>query len=163
MTIRKTEIDDIPAMLCIYDSAKRYMRSEGNMEQWGDNYPSEETIRNDMLRDGSYVCLDENGDIAGTFFFVVDTEPTYNAIYGGDWKNDLPYGVVHRIASDGSIKKMLYKVLDFCFSKTKVIRIDTHRDNKTMIRGLISYGFEYCGIIHIANGEERKAFMMTKQ
>ncbi|MCF0243863.1 MAG: DNA alkylation repair protein [Bacteroidaceae bacterium] len=159
MIVRKTIENDIPALLDIYDAARRYMRAEGNMCQWNDNYPSADTIRADMERGGSYVCLDDKGKIAGTFFFTLGNDPTYNIIYNGSWKNELPYGVIHRIASNGNIKRLLHKVLDFCFTLTDVIRIDTHRDNKTMIGGLTAYGFEYCGIIHIANGDERKAFM----
>ena len=163
MTIRKTIESDIPALLGIYEMARRYMHAEGNLGQWSDNYPSAETVFADMERGGSYVCLDDNGAVAGTFFFVLGDDPTYSIIYEGSWKNELPYGVIHRIASNGNIKGLLHKVLDFCFTQTDVIRIDTHRDNKTMIGRLTDYGFEYCGIIHIANGDERKAFMKTKQ
>lgn len=162
MTIRNTIESDIPALLGIYAAARSYMRSEGNMSQWCDNYPSADTISADMKRNGSYVCIDDNGNIAGTFFFVIGDEPTYHKIYEGSWMNNLPYGVIHRIATNGNIKHMLHKVLDYCFSLTYVIRIDTHKDNKTMITGLTSYGFEYCGIIHLANGDERKAYMMSK-
>ena len=162
MTIRTTTESDIPALLRIYEAARRFMRAQGNTMQWSDSYPSADTVRADMRRGGSYVCLDDSGEVAATFFFVVGDDPTYSVIHDGAWKNDLPYGVIHRIASNGSIKRLLHKVLDYCYTLTDVIRINTHRDNATMIAGLTAYGVEYCGIIHIASGAERKAFMMTK-
>ncbi|MCF0213141.1 MAG: N-acetyltransferase [Muribaculaceae bacterium] len=162
MTIRKTIEADIPTLEAIYVAARRHMRAEGNMSQWSDSYPSADTVRADMARGGSYVCLDDNGDVAATFFFTLDEEPTYRTIYEGRWKNDLPYGVIHRIASDGRIRHLLHKVLDHCFTLTDVIRIDTHADNKTMIAALTSYGFEYCGIIRLATGAPRRAYILSR-
>jgi RimJ/RimL family protein N-acetyltransferase len=49
-------------------------------------------------------------------------------------------------------------VLEFCFSKTDNIRIDTHDDNKTMQHILLKNGFTYCGIIYLKNGDERLAY-----
>lgn len=162
MLIRKTIEADIPQMLAVYDAARRYMRSSGNLSQWSNSYPSEETIRMDMNRGGSYVCIDANGCVSGTFFFLVENDPTYNVIYDGKWLNDKTYGVIHRIASDGRITHLLRHVLDFCFTQTDTIRIDTHRDNHTMIDGLTAYGFTYCGIIHLANGDDRVAFQKSQ-
>ena len=38
------------------------------------------------------------------------------------------------------------------------IKNDTHRDNKSMQRFQAKAGFEYCGIIYLADGAERIAF-----
>ena len=38
------------------------------------------------------------------------------------------------------------------------IKIDTHRENKSMQRFLNKNGFEYCGIIYLKDGAERIAF-----
>ncbi|MCF0220023.1 MAG: GNAT family N-acetyltransferase [Muribaculaceae bacterium] len=162
MTIRKTLESDLPAVMALFDDARRYMRAEGNLGQWTDGYPSEEIIRQDISRGGSYVCTDADNNVVGTFFFVAENEPTYARIYGGSWPNNLPYGVIHRIASNGRVSHLLHRVLDFCFTLTDVIRIDTHRDNRTMIRGLSAYGFQYCGIIHLANGDERMAYIKCR-
>ena len=52
------------------------------------------------------------------------------------------------------------EVLRFAFTMTDNIRIDTHRDNQTMRRLLARYGFIECGIIYLANGDERLAFQL---
>jgi len=41
---------------------------------------------------------------------------------------------------------------------TDNIRIDTHKDNHIMQHNLARFGFQYCGIIHIASGAERLAY-----
>ena len=161
MEIRLTQESDIPAIPAIYDAARRFMRSTGNMYQWSAVYPSLESLEQDMARGASYVCV-ESGRAVATFFFAVADDPTYKVIEGGHWLNDEPYGVIHRIASDGSVKGVLRHVLDFCFSKVANIRIDTHHDNKLMHSALLRYGFCYCGIIHLANGHERLAYHRIK-
>ena len=47
------------------------------------------------------------------------------------------------------------EVLAWSFSQIDNIRIDTHRDNKPMRHLLEKYGFTYCGIIYLLNGDER--------
>lgn len=49
-------------------------------------------------------------------------------------------------------------ILDYCFALCSNIRIDTHRDNKIMQHNLSKHGFTYCGIIYLANGDERLAY-----
>ncbi|HBN29292.1 MAG TPA: GNAT family N-acetyltransferase, partial [Clostridiaceae bacterium] len=41
------------------------------------------------------------------------------------------------------------------------IKIDTHRENKSMQRLLKKNGFEYCGIIYLKDKSERIAFEKT--
>jgi hypothetical protein len=48
--------------------------------------------------------------------------------------------------------------MDFCFSLDPNIRIDTHRDNHIMQHNIAKHGFAYCGIIYLANGDERLAY-----
>ncbi|MBP5619849.1 MAG: N-acetyltransferase, partial [Bacteroidaceae bacterium] len=49
-------------------------------------------------------------------------------------------------------------IMDFCFSRERNIRIDTHRDNSIMQHNIGKHGFAYCGIILLANGDERLAY-----
>ena len=57
-------------------------------------------------------------------------------------------------------------IIDFCFNECfrlqGNLRIDTHRDNIPMQKCLIRNGFEYCGVIYLANGDERLAYQKTK-
>ena len=53
-------------------------------------------------------------------------------------------------------------MMEYLDTLTDNIRIDTHRDNKIMQHNLAKYGFEYCGIIHIASGAERLAYQRLR-
>ena len=71
---------------------------------------------------------------------------------------NLPYHVVHRIASYPNVHGIFSDVMDFCFSHDANIRIDTHKDNRIMQHNIEKHGFSYCGIIHLADGDERLAY-----
>ena len=48
--IRAARKQDLPRIMAIYDAARRYMRQNGNPTQWGDNYPPESMLRQDIAR-----------------------------------------------------------------------------------------------------------------
>ncbi len=156
--IRKATGGDIGSIMEVMESAKRIMRSSGNIHQWTDGYPSENTIMSDMEKDGGFVVVDD-GLVVGYFAFLPSPEPTYSNIYNGKWIEDtLPYHVVHRIGSHPHVHNIFNDIMDYCFNADKNIRIDTHRDNMIMQHVIKKYGFTYCGIIHLANGDERLAY-----
>lgn len=157
MFIRKTELTDLDDVMKIYEDARKYMKENGNPNQWKDNYPGKELIIKDISEGKSYVCIDD-GWIAGVFYFGMGPDPTYLNIYEGKWLNDEPYGVIHRIASAKRKKGVATYCLDWCFKKCPNIRIDTHRDNLIMQNFLNKNGFTRCGIIYIDDGSERLAY-----
>ena len=87
----------------------------------------------------------------GVFYYEygADVEPTYSVIEEGSWKNNAPYGVVHRIASDGSIKGVGAFCINWAFEQCGHLRIDTHSDNTVMQNLLLKLGFEKRGIIYV--------------
>lgn len=135
----------------IYGYARKFMAEHGNPNQWGPtNWPPEKLIRDDISRGKSYVCVHENKTV-GTFFFDFgkDIEPTYRHIEDGKWLKDGEYGVVHRIAGDGSVKGVGKFCLDWAFDRCKHLRIDTHEDNAVMQNLLKKTGFTHCGTIYV--------------
>ena len=66
--------------------------------------------------------------------------------------------MIHRIASTPNSHGILDAVLDYCEALAPCIRIDTHEANIIMRKGLEKRGYQYCGIIHLLNGDERLAF-----
>ena len=46
--IRKAELKDLPKLNKLYEMARGYMRENGNPNQWGTNYPSDELITEDI-------------------------------------------------------------------------------------------------------------------
>ena len=79
------------------------------------------------------------------------------AISEGAWPDRLPYGTIHRIASDGS-GGILGTAVAYGKARSDYLRIDTHEDNHVMQHALGKQGFRRCGIIHIADGSPRIAY-----
>lgn len=160
--IRHTTDADIPSLMEVFREAREQMRADGNMHQWPDSYPSEEQIRFDIARDVSYV-MEEDGGVVATFAFIQGIEPTYDKIYEGEWVDDvLPYATIHRIAKRHTAHGVFKSCFDFCLSRCRNLRIDTHADNRIMQHVILSNGFRYCGIIHLANGAERLAYQLIQ-
>ena len=157
-TIRKSTLADLPTILDLRDQAREIMRSYGNTFQWPDGYPRDDMFLKDIELGGSHVMFDEKGKIVGTFALLPCPEVTYNVIYDGQWLDDEPYHVIHRIASTPDSHGVLDTLLDYCESQVANIRIDTHEANIIMRKGLEKHGYQYCGIIHLLNGDERLAF-----
>lgn len=157
MVIRKSERRDLEQIMALYEEARAFMRENGNPSQWGNSHPPREMIEADIAAGKSYVCM-EGGQIAATFYFAVEEDPTYRQIEQGAWLCGGPYGVVHRITARQGVRGAASFCLAWCYEQCGNIRIDTHRDNQPMRRCLERNGFIYCGVIHIADGSERIAF-----
>lgn len=158
MIIRPTELKDLPLVMGIYEYARHFMRANGNATQWVNGYPSEELIRQEIKDNHSFVCIGEQGEILGTFCFILGDDPTYRQIYDGSWLNDEPYGVIHRMATSGQQKGVADACLAWCMEQSDNIRVDTHKDNLVMQHILEKHGFRRCGIIYVRDGTERIAY-----
>ena len=161
MKIRKSTMQDLNAMLRIYETARRYMAEHGNPGQWTDGYPRPDVLTEDIRRGESYVML-EGECIVGTFAFIIGEDPTYQIIEDGTWHYSDPYGTIHRLASDGSVKGVAKACFDYCGQKIDHLRIDTHRNNLTMQAAIEKYGFRRCGIIYQPDGTDRIAYDLHK-
>ena len=151
MEIRHSTEQDFPRMMEIYRYARRFMAEHGNPHQWGDTtWPPEDLIHADIADGNSYVCVHE-GRVVGTFFFIQgeDVEPTYRVIEDGQWLDHSPYGVVHRMAGDGTRKGVGQFCLQWSFGQCGHLRVDTHGDNVVMQRLLEKCGFIRRGTIYV--------------
>ena len=157
MRIRVATKQDLNAVMEIYDNARAYMREQGNPTQWAGGYPSLELVSADIARGCCHVVEDEDG-LAGVFYFAVEDDPTYRRIFEGKWLSDEPYAVIHRIAVAKHGCGVAKFCFDYAFARHPSIRIDTHRDNLPMQKALAKNGFVCCGIIYLANGDERIAY-----
>ena len=160
MFIRKASENDMSAIMEIYAIAREYMRMCGNPNQWKNNYPTKEDILSD-ISEGACLVLEDNGEIVAVFYFKIANDDDYCKIYDGEWKNDLPYAVIHRIAVKHQGRGLVKACFDECYRKHPNLKIDTHRDNIPMQKALTKNGFEYCGKIYIKGGEERLAFQRS--
>ena len=158
MTIRPTTYADIEALQAIFDYARAQMAADGNPTQWGDGYPALEQIESDIQLGVSYV-VEHNGQPCATFVFIIGEDPTYAYIEDGNWLDDtLPYGTIHRIASNGQERGIFPFVLHWCSAQCSNIRIDTHQDNKRMIHLIKKANFTHCGIIYTRDNSPRMAY-----
>lgn len=163
LTFRKATIHDLPRIMEICDEARRFMRSTGNLTQWVNGYPSEQVILSDIEAGNSYVGINDSGVIEVTFAFILGDDPTYKEISGGAWLNNNPYGTIHRMASAGLRNGMLDRVTRFCLTLTDNIRLDTHLDNKPMLRAASRLGYRRCGVITCQDGTPREAFHLINK
>ena len=162
MLFRKAEDIDVERIWEIILQAKALMKRL-NTHQWDDSYPTVETIRGDIEKQAGYVlCKDSRILAYGVVSF--DPEPTYDTIEG-EWTNDLPYLIVHRLAvadeakGQGIARQFILQAEEV--SRQKGIynfRVDTKFDNEYMLRLIDSLGFRYSGEVYYRGNQARKAF-----
>lgn len=157
MEIRATTLDDVPAVMAVFEDDRAFMREHGNMNQWPVGTPSRETVLGDVANGTGYVAI-QGGRVVGTFAFIPGEDPTYAVIKGEGWRYDEPYCAIHRVASLSSVHGMVRALFAFCKERSDYLRIDTHEDNIPMQNAILKHGFEPCGEVYLANGDPRIAF-----
>ena len=158
MKIRKSTASDIDAIMSCYETARQLMRESGNHSQWINGYPSRELVSEDIVGGVSYVGVDDDGDIVMAFAFIIGDDPTYAVIEQGQWLNNLPYGTIHRLGSNGKHHGILKICVDFCMKEVDNLRLDTHADNLIMQHAAEKLGFQRCGIIYCQDSTPRIAY-----
>ena len=157
--VRAAREQDLPRILTIYNVARRYMRAHGNTAQWVNGYPSKELLRQDLAAGQLYV-LEDGGGVYAVFAFILGEDPTYRRIEGA-WRDDSPYGTIHRLGSDGSHRGVFAETAAWAATQCGHLRADTHAANDTMQRCMERAGFMRCGVIHVADGTPRLAYERT--
>ena len=154
--------NDIAQIMEIVENAKSYMK-ENKINQWSENYPNEDVFLTDLKENRLYVA-DIDGKVVGMAVLVFDGDEDYKNI-DGKWLVNGKYGVIHRIAVNPDYKSqnVAKNLLDFFENKLKElnydsIRVDTHKDNKSMLRFIEKNGFQKCGIVYIRKTDERISF-----
>ena len=154
--IRLAHESDLPRLLEIYDSARSYMWHSGNPTQWSSQYPGATLLLSDIAAGQLYV-LEEAERICACFMLSAGPDPTYLHI-NGQWAQDAPYGVLHRVASDGSTRRVVSKCVEFAAARFSYLRIDTHEQNIPMQKALQREGFVHRGTILTHDGTPRLAY-----
>ena len=161
LALRYTKLEDIERVMEIIKQAQQYFKEKG-INQWQNGYPNAKVIENDIKNGHSFVLI-KNNKIVGTIAISFEGEATYNKIFEGAWKSNDNYAVIHRIAVDHELKGIglsseMIKQTELMCNKKSVgsIKVDTHEDNQAMQRSLIKNGFDYCGVIYLADGSKRE-------
>lgn len=156
--IRRAEQADLEHILNIYEGARQFMARTGNPTQWKNGYPQKELLEADIRKGQLYVVTDAQG-IHGAFVFFVGEDPTYARILDGTWRSTEPYGVIHKVAGDGT-GGIFSACLKFCQGRCAHLRIDTHENNRVMQHVVEKAGFRRRGIIMTHDGTPRIAYDM---
>lgn len=150
MNIRLATALDADRIFEIYEYARAYMKAHGNPYQWGDDRPKKSLTEDDIKNQRCYV-MEDDGHIFACFVFTIGFEKAYEAKF----PSKVEYGVIHRVASDGSKRGIVELIVDFAKGKEKLLRIDTHEDNKTMQNCIERQNFKRLGIIYLEDGSPR--------
>ena len=158
MIVRKATVEDKDRIELAFKNARTHMRNEGNVSQWAGEYPNFEDAKADIEKGQGFVVEDEDR-VQAYFALIIGKDPTYSYIEDGKWLDDESmYGTIHRIASVGEKHGTFNSAVKYAFSLVDSVRIDTHKDNKTMLSLLEKLGFSRCGIIYVEDGTPREAF-----
>ena len=150
-------MEDMDNIREIYSCARAFMAANGNPSQWGSTYPPDELICADIDAHITYI-IEENGHAGGLFVFGPGPDPDYAHIYDGSWLSDSPYGVIHRVAGNGTMHGLVPLITQYCAAVMPHLRADTHADNIPMQHQLEKCGFIRCGTVYIRGGSPRIAF-----
>lgn len=165
LILRLTCEGDLPEVMRIIADAQADFRARG-IDQWQNGYPNEAAIRCDIARGESYVVI-RGEQIVATAMITFAPDPNYAVIYNGEWLLAAPksYATIHRISVDlaergqGIAEWIVGQTERMCRKRgADSLRIDTHRDNRSMQRVAEKNGMTLCGIIHLADGAERLAY-----
>ena len=163
MDLIKAKYSDIDEIMEIIERAQEHFKNEG-IDQWQNNYPNHEVIKEDIDNDNSYILKD--GDkIVATTAVIFDGDPTYNTIYDGEWLSLGEYTVIHRMAVNfnrrgSGLASIFIKEIEKLSIDKEIysIKVDTHRENIPMQRLLFKNAYKECGIVYLEDKGERIAF-----
>ncbi len=153
--------EELPLYMAVLNSGREFQRQQGFF-QWCDGFPKQEMLEEDLRSQKGY-ALRVDGQVAGYLYLGFDGDSSYPDIVGA-WRYDEKYGVIHRIAIAESYRQQGLSAVAFRLAEeiclqngVRVLRIDTHEDNKRMRHILQKNGFAYCGTV-IQNNGLRLAF-----
>ncbi|MEG0327681.1 MAG: GNAT family N-acetyltransferase [Erysipelothrix sp.] len=153
---RKAKLEDVDAIMDIIGEAVIAFRKQA-IDQWQKGYPDKQRILDDIKEGNAYVLID--GDVVAYTYLGYGVEQNYDQIEQGTWKNEDLYAVMHRFVVSNTKQGKGYatKLYQGCENVATVfgiseMRIDTHEVNIKMRNFVEKQGFEFCGIVEVADG-----------
>ena len=125
---------DLPQMQKIYARARALMAANGNPTQWGNEFPRESMIEDDIANQRTMLLVDTcNGHerILAQFALCPGEDPTYAKIDGA-WLDNDAYVTIHRIAASGLVRHAARDCIRWALKHYGNVRADTHPNNKAM-------------------------------
>lgn len=153
--LRAAEPEDTDDILLIVRQARNYLRKHA-VDQWQGVYPAAEDFAPDIAA-GSCHIVTYGGKVAGFFCLTDGSEPSYDRITDGKWKNGERCCVLHRCAVAAELRgtglsdRLMAYVEELARERgAAALRTDTHRKNKAMQSLLRRCGFVYRGNVRTA-------------
>ena len=160
-TLEPAKAHELPLCISILREGRAFQQEQG-FTQWTDEYPNPALIEQDIREQQGYL-FKIDGEAAGYMYLSFDGDPTYPSIEG-QWRADIPYAVVHRIAFSrrfagrGLSTAAFGAVQKLCEEKGfRSIRIDTDKKNQRMQHVLEKNGFVFCGYV-LFDGDKKWAY-----
>ncbi|BDZ31628.1 GNAT family N-acetyltransferase [Lactiplantibacillus sp. WILCCON 0030] len=167
--VRQATNADLPAMMTIIAQGRQALAAE-QIPQWQGAYPQAADIQADITAKRAWLLI-VDGKIAGTAALLTTPDPNYRQIYHGNWAGNAnaTYTSIHRIAIASGYHGQ--HLADFYFSNLmtlsyqagfRQIRVDTHRLNQRMQHIITKAGFDYRGVVYMANDatDQRNAYQV---
>lgn len=147
----------------IYEDGSLKLKSLG-INQWqGNEKPNLNNFSN--LNENDIIYVLEDKEIIVSTLIIYDKDEDYENNLVGTWNSPKPYVVLHRIATLSGARKKGYgrKIIEFAENYArennfKSVRVDTHRENKSMQNLLNSMEYNYVGIVYLDGKRERFAY-----
>lgn len=152
---------DVESILQMYLDGSNSLKEDG-VDQWqGEYVPTIKDVDEHFGID-LYV-LDVNGEVVSTACLVEGIDLDYENIEG-KWHTKIPYISIHKVATSNKYKKqgygkiMMQEIEKLARNRKLDLRIDTHEDNKKMIKFIKSCGYSYCGVVILEGKLKRFAY-----
>lgn len=147
----------------IYEDGSLKLKSLG-INQWqGNEKPNLNNFSN--LNENKIIYVLEDKEIIVSTVIIYDKDDDYENNLVGTWNSPKPYVALHRIATLNGARKKGYgrKIIEFAESYArennfKSVRIDTHRENKSMQNLLSSMEYNFVGLVFLDGKRERFAY-----
>lgn len=147
----------------IYEDGSLKLKSLG-INQWqGNEKPNLNNFSN--LNENDIIYVLEDKEIIVSTIIIYDKDEDYENNLVGTWNSPKPYVALHRIATLSGARKKGYgrKIIEFAENYArennfKSVRVDTHRENKSMQNLLNSMEYNYVGIVYLGGKRERFAY-----
>lgn len=153
MKIRVIKSSDIKEVMTMIDEAKKNMLKKG-LNQWAVDGPNEELLKKYVENENGYVSEEVN-----VFGALVKEDIDYQKYL------DKNYVVLHTFVVNQSLRGT--GITDKFFTELEkiaresgdnIFAVDTHKDNKSMLRFIEKHGFKELGPVMINGTKPRIAF-----
>ncbi len=142
---------DYPHMQKNYARARELMARNGNPTQWGDTFPKDDVVRDDIAQRRAMLLVDEWADTSASSrnsrYAPAKTPPTITSTAPGS--TTIPTSPSTASRPPDSSRHAARDCIAWALKHYGNVRADTHPNNKAMQHVLETSGFARCGLIQL--------------